>query len=189
MSRWVVVSSILALFGCSKSKAHETAASVSTPKSTQLKLALYSRKNGLGLRVHLRFSDGENSYNYIRADGVWVGLFRVASQAAQAKAFTLEECKKLSKVLAPASLAEAELRTDDTAAFMQRLLKHETITSSFQRASSIAKIEIACTDQSGAAWRGEEEFDAPASLESRYGHLITELARIGDEAVAAASTK
>jgi hypothetical protein len=152
----------------------------------QLKLALYNRK-GLVLRVHLRFAAGDNSYNYIRAGQAYIGLFHDPELAAKATALVRRECKKLSAVLTQTTLAEAELRPEDSAAFMGKLVRGEAFTENFKSGDSIAKLSISCAEPQGTAWKGEREFKSEGELDSEYGPLIAECTSIGNEAAAFAA--
>jgi hypothetical protein len=185
---------LLALIGTAAvayAAATRTKDASATPEGyLQLKLALYNR-SGLAWRIHLRFAPGDESYNYIRAGQVYVGLFRDPELTAQAKALAGRECKKLSAVLARATLAEAELRPEDSGAFLAKLLKGEAPAPDFKSGDSIAKLSISCAEPQGTAWKGEREFKSERELDTEYGSLIKECGLIGDAAAAfaAASTR
>jgi hypothetical protein len=152
----------------------------------QLKLALYNQR-GLAWRMHLRFAEGDDSYNYVRRGQAYIGLFHDPELAARAKALAERECKKFSAVLTRATLAEAELRPEDSGEFMAKLLKGEALTKDFNSGDSIAKLSISCAESQGAAWKGEREFKSEGELDAEYGPLIAECSRIGDAAAAFAA--
>jgi hypothetical protein len=157
------------------------------PGYLQLQLALYNR-DGLAMRIHLRFAEGDNSYNYLRSGQAHIGLFQDQALARRAKAFVRRESKRLSSVLDPVTLAEARLRAEDSAAFMGQLLKGEPMTTELQEPESAGKLSIACSEPRGAAWRGEFEFKSSDELNAEHGPLIAACMQIGDAAVAAAKT-
>ena len=177
---------LLALIGCSRSdpRTSGSGGASASPEYLQLRLTLYNR-TGMTTRLHLRFAEGDDSYNYVRAGEAYVGLFHDPELVRRGKALARRECKKLSG-LAPVSLAEAGLRPEDAAAFMDKLVKGEKMDPELKSADSVAKIAIACAEPRGAAWMSETEFKSVGDVEVRHGPLITEAMQIGDAVAAAA---
>lgn len=157
-----------------------------SPEYLQLRLTLYNR-TGMTMRIHLRFTEGDDSYNYVRSGNAYIGLFHDQDLVRRGKALVSRECKRLAAGLKPVSLAEAMLRPEDSAAFMDKLLKGETIASNLKSTSSVAKMSIACAEPHGAARMQEIEFSSVAELETLYGPMIAECMQIGDAAAAAAA--
>ncbi|MBK7536160.1 MAG: hypothetical protein IPI49_12490 [Myxococcales bacterium] len=181
---------LLALIGCSKSEPRASGSVVASasPAYLQLRISLYNR-TGMTTRLHLRFAEGDDSYNYIRAGEAYIGLFHDPELVRRGKALVSRECKRLSAALAPVSLAEAALRPEDSAAFMDSLMKGEKMDAELKSADSVAKVAIACAEPRGGAWMSESEFKSVGDVESLYGAVITEAMQIGDAAAAAATPR
>lgn len=177
----LVISAALAT-GCSVRGKESQASPSGSPSYLQLKLALHNRR-GLAQRIHLRFAPGDDSYNYIKAGQVYIGLFRDPALVEKGKALVRRECPRLSGVLRSTTLAGAELRPEDSAAFMDKLIKGE-LHETFAKPESVGKLTVACSEPEGGAWHGAFEFATVEEIGPQFDSLIDEAMAIGDAAVA-----
>lgn len=152
----------------------------------RLCVALYNRQ-GLTWRADFRFTEGDNSYNYFSNGQVYIGLFRNPELLSDAKAFVERTCNTRSGTLVPTTLAEADLRAEDSDAFMAKVMAGDPIVEDFEHNDSIAKIVIRCAQPQGTGWMGNREFKSIEDLNVECGPLIADCSHFATEARAQTS--
>jgi hypothetical protein len=125
------------------------------PKPLQLLVELYGQ-SFLVMRLHLRFSETEDSYQYVGSGEAFMGLFQETADKDHALALAAATLEGLARSAAPVSEV-AELAPQAMGVFVDALLSGNVPPAHFRAPDSVAKLVVAGVTAVSGPWRVEVE--------------------------------